>query len=316
MKRCLVLKGTWNTVCERAYEYARECIDRYRIKQSLRALFYYLADSEGLILHSQRAYKKFSERFARYREKHGVIDIIEDRSRRLLEYYNDYAPDIRDYVKYRLEELIKDLQEYLWKLPKWYLQENYVTIWVEKETITLVELIAKEYEVDAFPTKGFSSITMIWKAVQRMNYVGKKNIILVLTDFDPSGIFIERDYREKIRRYGGKAKIIRVAMLPEQIKKYDIPAIPYDDPRAIRVKRDPRYKSFLKLCKEMDVKPEIVELDAFAGLKPREFRDLIVEHIEKYYDKKVLETVKKIEEERRKEVIKVTNKIKSLLNEL
>lgn len=315
----LVLKGTWETVCKRALEYAEEVRSKYGIALTLRALFYYLADAEGLIVHSQTAYKKLSERFARYREKTGKIDILEDKTREYRRYYTHHLEDLREYVKFELD-LIADRLLRIAKIPRWYMQRNYVAIWIEKETIALVDEVAREYEIDAFPSRGFSSITKLHEAaliLKDMINSGKIPVILVLTDFDPSGVFIEQDYKVKIGKYGGYAEFIRVAMNPDQIAKFDLPSIPHDDPKAERVRRDPRYNRWLEYCKTWGIVPNIIELDAFAGLRPRDFRNVIVKSIENFFDRRTYEeVVKKIEEERIKEAKEIIDKIKGFISRL
>jgi len=301
------LKGSWSDVCKRAMEYALETYEKYGIRLTLRALFYYLADAEGLIVHSQTAYKKLSERFARYREEKGRIDVLKDTSRTIRMNYTFKVLYPKEWLRTELELLLNRLEE-RWRLPKWFWQPIYLTIFIEKETITLVENIADEWEIDAFPTRGFASVTKMWEMVVRLstatNIYNKDAVLLTLTDFDPSGIFIERDYENKLEKYRVYVfRIERVAMKPEQIEKYNLPAIPHDDPKAERVRRDPRYPSWLKYCQEHGIEPRVVELDAFAGLRPKEFRELIEAHIKKYFDEDI-EKHKKEEEEKLKEEVK------------
>jgi len=314
-----VLKGTWEDVCKQAYDYALEVYEKHHIKLNLRALFYYLSDTLGVLLHTQNAYKRLSDKFARYREKIGKIDIIEDVSRPMWDYYEFNLTPINEIVKRKIEWLIDSLSNYVWKVPRWYFQDYYLAIWIEKEKVIFIEDLAREYEIDALPTKGFSSITKMYEATQRIikaNNLGKSAVILILTDFDPSGIFIDRDYRLKVERYGGRAEFVRVAMLPEQIERYDLPAIPHDDPRNIRIRRDRRYKSWLKLCEEMGVEPKVVELDAFVGIKPEEFRNLIISHIEKYWSEEKDRKRVEEEEKRREEVEKIISELKKRLSDL
>ena len=314
----LVLNGTWNDVCRRALEYAEEVRQKYGLKLTLRALFYYLADAEGLIIHSQTAYKKLSEHFARYREKHKKIDVLEDRTREYKRYYECRLEDLKDYVRFNMNFISERLIEEA-KVPRWLNQENYVAIWIEKEAITIIDQIAEELEVDAFPSRGFSSVTKMYEAVQILNSMrelGKNPIILVLTDFDPSGIFIEQDYKVKVKRYGGDAEFVRIAMNPDQIVRYDLPSIPHDDPKAERVRKDPRYPKFLEFCKSWGVDLNVVELDAFIGLELEKFRKLIISSIERYFDEEIYKEVKKIENRRMEEARKLKNEIERFIEKL
>ena len=320
MRASLVLRGTWDSVCQRALEYAQESYSKYGIRLTLRALFYYLSDAEGLIRHTQIAYKKLSEKFARYRERHGQIDVLQDTTRSIRKFCILETIEPREWLKWSIRRTLL-LFDGIWRLPRWYGQKYYVIIFIEKETITLIEEIARDYEVDAFPTRGFSSVTKMWEVATSLRDINEnynKNIVVLsLTDFDPSGVFIERDYRRKLVRYGAiNYEIERVCMKPEHIREYDLPAIPHDDPKAERIKKDPRYPVWLKLCEEMGVRSEVVELDAFAGLRPREFRELIVSHINKYFDNELERKRKEEEERRKKEVEKLKEEFQNRLKDL
>ena len=126
----------------------------------------------------------------------------------------------------------------------------------------------------------------------------------------------DRDYKAKVNRYGGDAEFVRIAMNPDQIVRYDLPSIPHDDPKAERVRKDPRYPKFLEFCKSWGVDPNIVELDAFVGLKPKEFRELVISNIERYFDKEIYKEVKRIENRRIEEARKLKSEIEKFIEKL
>ena len=315
MGRRLVLKGSWDEVCKMALEYAEECRRRYGIRLTLRALFYWLADAQGVIVHSQIAYKKLSERFARFRERCGKIDVLRDDTRQIREYYQFEVVDIRAWLEREIMDMLSGLESVA-RLPRWYGQKYYVCILIEKESITLIDEIAYEQGVDALPTRGFSSITTMWEMAGRAWWADihrKIPVFLILTDFDPSGLFIDKDYRKKLTEYmemrsGPVPREMifkKIAMLPEQIEKYGLPAIPHDDPKAERIRRDPRYPAWLRYCKEHRIEAQVIELDAFAGIEPAKFREHIIHCINEYFDEDIARRWKEEEERRVKEAIKL-----------
>jgi len=315
MKKTLVLVGNWETVCKKVYERAQELISKYRIKPTLRSLFYWAADAEGLIVHSQVAYKKLSENFRKWREKHGCLDILEDRTRKIVRYDNRELKDLKATVRRSIQRLVKWLREESWKVPRWYGQVTHVELWVEKETITLVDLIARELQVDVFPTRGFSSATKLFEAAQYLGKHQRLNIVLILTDWDPSGWQIAKTYEEKAKQYGASAYFEVIAVLPEQIEKYELPTIPPDDPSFKRILRDSRAKAWVEYCATWGLDPKPVELDAFAGLRPQEFKDLIAEKVDSLFDKKTHDEVKKLEPKRKQEAEELATKLEELLKQ-
>jgi len=306
--------GGWEEVCRLAYERAVEVASTTGLKLTLRALFYWLADQKMVIVHSQRAYKALSSRFARWREKHGCLDILVDKSRRVIRRDERDVVELEGYLKETLESEVRYLEYSVWRLPKWWNQPKKVEIWIEKDTVTLIEEVADELSVDAFPSKGFSSVTLLYEATKR--FKGYQPVIISITDFDPSGVCIHETYEKKLSEYGLKAQFRRIMVTPEQIYRYNLPSIPEDDPSYKRILRDPRYPRWRKLCQAMGIEPKPVELDAFAGLYPDEFTRIIREAVDQHFDKDIDKQRRQEEEERRKTALKIAQRLKEILEHL
>lgn len=58
-----------------------------------------------------------SERLARFREKTGKIDVLEDKTREYKRYYTHSLEDLREYIKFELN-LIADRLLRIAKVPK------------------------------------------------------------------------------------------------------------------------------------------------------------------------------------------------------
>jgi len=312
----LVLVGSWEEACQQVHRRALE-MTKIGVKPTLRTLFYWAADAKRIIVHSQAAYKQLSAAYARFREKVGEIGVLEDKSRRFLTFDSREPIDLNGYLERALRTEVWYLKGSAWRVPRWWGQKRKVELWIEKEAITVLEEVARELSVDAFPSRGFSSITMLHEAAGRLKEAvasGLEAHVLALTDFDPSGVFIERDYRKKLRKYGAEAQIERIAVTPEQVREYGLPAIPPDDPSYRRIVRDPRYPAWKSLCEEMGIPPEPVELDAFVGLYPEEFREVVIGAVNKHFDPEVDARRRQLESERKEEAEELAKRLESMLN--
>ena len=96
-----------------------------------------------------------------------------------------------------------------------------VELWVEKDAIRMVsEGLASKYRVSIQVLRGFPSITMLRLAFARARKRGVQKI-LYIGDYDPSGVLIEQvTAREMIG-----VEIQRVAITPEQARRYRLPSI-------------------------------------------------------------------------------------------
>jgi len=91
------------------------------------------------------------------------------------------------------------------RLDKWNDQQFRVECWVEKDALEgIVSQAANAEDVAAFSCRGYSSLSSLWEASQRLGkYVnaGQRPIILHLGDHDPSGIDMTRDISERLNTF-------------------------------------------------------------------------------------------------------------------
>ena len=76
----------------------------------------------------------------------------------------------------------------------------------------------------------------------------------------------------------------RVAVTPEQIKKYKLP-VNIDKLTEEKLKKDSRTPGFVEKYGDLYA----VELDALPALIPEEFKKLVLESVEQFYDKKFMQ---------------------------
>ncbi len=106
-------------------------------------------------------------------------------------------------------------------------------LWLEKLSLEFfLRRLAEKYHVPTLAERGFGSITMFHRAVERAARRGVRKILFI-SDHDPSGLKIEEVTRREMSIH-----IERIALTMEQIRKYRLPSI--------RVKRkDSRAKRYI-----------------------------------------------------------------------
>lgn len=244
---------------------------------TLRQLYYRFVALD-LIENKRSQYQYLSEAIKEARIK-GVIpwDWIEDRTR---------STDGGDWNLVEPESRFNGNLEWFketpdrYHLPRWRGQDSYIEVWVEKEALAGVfASVCQDLRVVTFPSRGYTSITLLKDAADRMRGAiqdGRNPRILYFGDFDPSGQDIERNIREKLNgTFGVPTKVHRKALTREQIDRYELPPQPAKS-------TDARYDQFVDEHGDL-----AVELDA---LPPDELRRLIRESVEEHFDQDHYET--------------------------
>jgi hypothetical protein len=105
----------------------------------------------------------------------------------------------------------------------WAMQPRRIEVWAEKGTIrgTLAPVLNK-YGVDFRVMHGHTSTTVIHEVAEDTLDSDKPTTYLYVGDFDPSGMDMsERDLPNRLVKYGGNAKIIRVALTEADAQTLD-----------------------------------------------------------------------------------------------
>lgn len=138
-------------------------------------------------------------------------------------------------------------------------------IWSEKGTVRgVLAPLLQEYAVGFRVLHGFSGATTLHDVARDDD--GRPMILLYVSDFDPSGLFMsERDLPDRLVKYGGgHVELKRIALLAEDC--VDLPSFPATDKT-----KDPRYAWFVK-----DFGYRCWELDA---MDPNELRARVEQEI-------------------------------------
>ncbi|PKL35852.1 MAG: hypothetical protein CVV44_20255 [Spirochaetae bacterium HGW-Spirochaetae-1] len=214
---------------------------------TLRQLYYQLV-SRDIIPNKQSEYAKLSTVLKEGRMA-GIVDwsAIEDRLRK------PSSPASFDSPENILQAAI---QQY--ELPRQKGQDIYLEVFVEKDALSgVLKRITERYHVPISVNRGYASASSMFDAYQRFSSAiehGQSVKVLYLGDYDPSGIDMIRDIRDRIAEfamgeYGYYSieealvefnfSIEPIALTREQIKKYKPP------PNPAKV-TDPRAKEFIR----------------------------------------------------------------------
>jgi hypothetical protein len=122
---------------------------------------------------------------------------------------------------------------YFYKADMWKHAETQVMLWCEKNTLSgQIAPLAEEWQVPFTATSGFSSVTNIYQAAERIKKIGKPVYVYALGDYDPSGERITESLETNLKRYlkhiapNLEFHFERLTVLPEHIEKWNLPTRP------------------------------------------------------------------------------------------
>jgi hypothetical protein len=249
---------------------------------TIRQLFYRMIGMEG-ITNDSKSYKLISRVITKARrDQRCAREWICDRTR------PTYEPNVwsnpRDYAEAVKRGYRRDY---------WQSQPYHLEIWSEKDTITgSIEDLANELGLTVRVARGFNSETRVYEIAKILADTGKRNVVLFLGDHDASGRDIERDWKKRLLQNGsGPFNLRRLAIHPEDIKKFDLPPqrVKFTDSRALKF-----IDKYGQQCVELDALPP-TELrrrirESVEGLLDRRAWDRAIE-VEKVELQNIIETV-------------------------
>jgi len=305
-----------------AYEVAREYYQQHGTPLTLRGLFYILV-SKGVIPNTVSAYKRLSEVLAKARYEgefpwYLLKDVTRRRIHKEVETRYPTSPLSPEDLKRILEEYINSYTDA--RVNPWEDQRYRVIVVVEKEALTdaVSNFIDEVWPYGVYQVRvirGYDSATDVHELAKTIEDIPKNQtpVVLQFGDYDPSGEDIVRDFRERLKMLSKRQDIVfeKVAVTLDQIIELQLPCKPESAEEVEKMRRDPRYKSYIAKLQqlaetdervrkliEMYGSPEIrVELDALVALKPEEFKRILKAAIEKYFDYNTYNTVTKAKEE-------------------
>jgi hypothetical protein len=294
-----------------------EIIEEYQEQDlvlTLRQLYYQLV-SRDIIPNQQKEYSKLSTLLKEGRMS-GIVDwnAIEDRLRQV------DRPSSWSSPKAILEAALSGYRKDRMKD-----QANYIEVWVEKDALSgVLSRVTYQYGIPIMVNRGYSSASAMYDSYNRFRGAIDRDQnckLLYLGDFDPSGIDMIRDIRDRIQEFLMKTwideheeddqeendvrvenftkwffekfEIIPIALTRDQIDEYDPPENPAK-------RTDPRAKDFIA-----EHGTSSWEVDA---LRPEVLNTVLTEAIEERLDLDIYNDVLTAEEEDRDKLQKIINK--------
>ncbi len=117
------------------------------------------------------------------------------------------------------------------KWSKEYGQDYRPEVWVEKDALVgVVGRVCEELDVNYFSCRGYTSLSEMWTASQRLlryRKQGQKPFIIHLGDLDPSGIDMSRDITDRLETFTRRSlEFKRIALNADQVEQYNPPPNP------------------------------------------------------------------------------------------
>jgi hypothetical protein len=268
---------TANTICR---DYRRQ---GYNL--TLRQLYYQFVANHGM-KNNDRNYKRLGGIINDARLA-GELDwsYIQDRTRTIRGGFNGWD-DPGEFIKTVVEQYTESL---------WVNQEYRPEVWVEKDALVgVIGRACGRDRVPYFSCRGYVSQSAMYDAAKRIENRrarGLTPVIIHLGDHDPSGIDMTRDIQDRLQLMSlGSVEVRRIALSMDQIREYDPP------PNPAKL-TDSRGSSYVELYGT-----ESWELDA---LEPSVLENLIIDTLEDYIDRELMEEAREHEESVRSEMAQV-----------
>jgi hypothetical protein len=191
--------------------------------QSVRHVFYRVTDPRlpEPVEKSDRGYRHVQDRCLKLRRA-GVVPYswISDTSR--AGYYTETYGSPSDFLQ-RVSGLYR---ADLWEHDD---VGTFCEVWVESRSLAgTVRGLCRELAVSLFPAGGFTSASFAYEAAEGLNRQGATTVFYI-GDHDPAGVLIDVAIERELRRHlnaGVSLDFRRIAITPEQIETYSLPAKP------------------------------------------------------------------------------------------
>jgi hypothetical protein len=170
-----------------------------------------------------------------------------------------------------------------------------VEVWIEKQSLadTFASFLQTK-QVNIIINRGYAGWSFLFencKRLRRLKDEHNQDIhILYFGDFDPSGDDMDRHLQSAIEQFGlqDDTDFRRVAITLEQIKRFNLPPVPNNQETLDKIRKDTRTNKFIE---KYGGKLYVVELDALLAVIPDQFRTMVQQSVDQYFDERVYKKV-------------------------
>jgi hypothetical protein len=186
---------------------------------SVRMVFYQATSVHRILEKEEASYKKVQRQLVDLRQKgllpwHWIVD--NTRSQRKPISFDSLAEAAENTASAYRRAVWADL-------------DTHVEVWLEKDALAgVLYPVTAKYDVPLMIARGYSSLTFLHASASYMRQLGKKVVIFHFGDYDPSGRDAADKIEQTLKKFAPEIDITfrRVAVTPEQIKRWGLPSRP------------------------------------------------------------------------------------------
>jgi hypothetical protein len=183
---------------------------------TVRQLYYALV-SRGAIDKTEAAYQRVGYHVLRMR-RCGVLPY---------DYIADNTRWMRKPSSYAGLDAYLEISKRAYRRAIWADQDAYVEVWCEKDALAGVLYdVTEAWDVPLMVTRGYPSESFVYEAADVLKSKAKPCYLYYFGDHDPSGADIPENTRQKLADFGAQVHFEVAAVLPWQIKAWDLPLRP------------------------------------------------------------------------------------------
>jgi hypothetical protein len=264
------------------------------MKLTLRQIYYRLVTK--LIIENKISNYKYLSKVLVDARRNGQIrfDSIEDRTREV-NTNQRYFSTAREHLEYHIDSLFECNTYYT--VPKLHLQKDVVIVVLEKQALQAIfDPVCRKNEAYLIVCRGYNSLTQLKELADELKEENKKLHVKFFSDFDPTGLDIQRNFRQQMNDFDIVFDSFkRIGLTQELIDKYNLPFAPVKT-------SDSRASNWNALG--------VVELDA---LEPVDLQNLILNSILEHFDEDIYEENRRVYDKNAFELNEMFDKIREPL---
>ena len=259
---------------------------------TLRTIFYRLVSLE-IIPNTEQSYKSLSSTIVKARKSGEIAwNCFSDQGRQVLVGLEEYTSP-EDYIDIAIDYLKNAPRRYT--IPRWHNQKHYVEVWIEKQALadTFVAFLQTR-QVNVVVNRGYAGWSFLYENCRKLGRLKDERNqdihILYFGDFDPSGDDMDRHLQSAIEQFGlqDDTDFRRVAVTLEQIKRFNLSPVPNNQETLDKIRKDTRTNKFTE---KYGGKLYAVELDALLAAIPDQFRTMVQQSVDQFFDERVYKNV-------------------------
>lgn len=265
-----------------------ELFKQYNIVPTLSIIFYFLV-SNGIISNSQRDYQNFKKNIYKTQKRYKFsLSNCETKNNQIQQQLDDKYTPLTDYINHEIARLENIPYIYARTIPRWHNQHHYVEIWIEKASLMpTFRSILKERQVRIITINKYNYQDSIEENIKRLISYKERGKKLHINYFGDSDNFYKniRNIYTNYPKYSLDLDFKKISITKKQIKKFNLPA-------NYKTVKETKYKKINSNLKSLVRKYNTtlkIELDTFPGIAPKEFKKLVLDSVDKFFDMNIFD---------------------------